>query len=312
MTGAPRVSGLAGFFAAVMAAGLLLPSGAAAQGAGSQASTLLRLAPGPKPLALGDAFVAVRDPLALEYNPAAVTAGGLSASYQALPVDASAGAAGATFDAGLATLGVSVRFINYGTIDVIEPSGTLPIGEPTGETATGGELSALVGGGMKVGAARLGVAARWLRLDIAGLSDDAFVADVGALVEATPWLSLGASAQGLGTAVEAGRSAPVLRTVRVGAAARRRLLGLDALVTVEARRRESRTGAAAGVELRGGSERFEAAFRMGYETRPDPGDVFSPLVFGAAVRLDGLTVELAYRALGPLGETRQLGVRYRF
>jgi hypothetical protein len=258
-------------------------------------------------------MTAVRGPLALEYNPAAASPGGLSASYQGLPVGASAGAAGVTLGAGeTGVIGVSLRFVDYGSIDVYEPAADLPVGVPTGATATGGELSALVGGGVVVGPARLGLAGRWLRLDVAGLVDDAFVADAGVLLEAAPWLTLGASYQGLGTDVEAGRPAPVLGTARFGAALRRSVLGLDALLAVEGRHREARTGLATGLELRGGGQRLEAAFRIGYETKPDPGDVYSALAFGGAIRLDALTVELAYRALGPLGSTRQVGLRYSF
>ncbi|MFW5947116.1 MAG: hypothetical protein ACOCUW_01375, partial [Gemmatimonadota bacterium] len=139
-------------------AGLAVAGGSAGQGAGSSASTLLRLAPGPRPAALAEAFAAVTDPLALEYNPAATTGGGLTAAYQGLPVGASAGAAAATFDAGPGALGVSLRFVDYGEIDVVEPGGDLPVGQPTGETATGGELSALVGGGLVLGPARIGLA----------------------------------------------------------------------------------------------------------------------------------------------------------
>jgi hypothetical protein len=309
MRSGARARGAAVVVAAIATGLAAMP--AAGQGAGSSASTLLRLAPGPRPLALAEAFVAVRDPLALEYNPAAVVTGGVSASYQELPVGVSAGAAAVTFPAGSAAMGVSLRFVNYGEIDVYEP-GVGPVGEPTGATATGGELSALVGGGLELGPARVGLAGRWLRLDVAGLSDDAFVADVGVLVEATHGLSLGAAVQGLGADLDAGRAAPVLRTFRAGAAMEREVAGLHTLLTVEGRHREARTGGAAGLEVRGGTDRLDAAFRVGYETRPDPGDAFSPLIFGAAVRLDGLAVELAYRALGPLGATRQLGVRYRF
>lgn len=313
--------GRAGRTAAGLIAGAVLAVGGglaaavpvAGQGAGSSASTLLRLAPGPRPLALADAFVAMRDPLALEYNPAAMSVGGLTASYQELPVDASAGATTVTFPVGPAALGVSLRFVNYGQIEVIESTGDLPVGEPTGEFATGGELSALVGGGIRVGPARLGLAGRWLHMDVAGLADDALVGDAGVLVEPFRGLTLGASIQGLGTEIRAGRSAPVLRTVRVGAAIERwygRVL--KAILTVEGRERESRLGAGAGLELRAGASRMDAALRIGYETRPDPGDAFSQLVFGGGVRLDGLSVEFAYRALGPLGATRQVGLRYRF
>ncbi|MDX1674801.1 MAG: hypothetical protein R3314_08415 [Longimicrobiales bacterium] len=295
-------------------AGLTLTAGmAAAQGAGSEASTLLRLAPGARPLALGHAFVAVRDPLALEYNPAATAVGGITAGYQDLPVGASAGSSTVTFLAGPATLGVSLRFLNYGEVAVYEPTGVGPVGTPTGLTATGGELSALVGGGVRLGPARLGLAARWLHLDVAGLADDAFVGDAGALLEPVRGLTLGVSYQGFGGDVEAGRAAPLLRTLRVGAAVER-WYGerLKAILTVEGRRREARIGGGFGLEIRGGTERLEAALRAGYEIKPDPDDAYSAFVFGGGVRLDRLTVELAYRALGPLGSTRLVGLRYRF
>ena len=298
---------------AVLTTTLAAPAPATGQGAGSSASTLLRLAPGPRPLSLGHAFVAVRDPLALEYNPAAVRAHGLTATYQELPVGATAGGTTVTFPAGSATLGLSLRFLNYGEIDVIESPTGGPVGQPTGITATGGELSALFGGGIRLGFAQLGVAGRWLHLDVAGLADDAFVADAGILVEPTAGITLGASVQGLGGDVEAGRAAQVLQTVRLGAAVERWYgRTVKAILTVEGRQREDRLGAGAGLEVRGGTERLEGAVRIGYETRPDPDDAFSELVFGGGVRLDALTVEFAYRALGPLGSTRQVGLRYRF
>lgn len=296
---------------ALVAAFGALPPGAAAQGAGSSASTLLRLAPGPRPLALAEAYVAVPDPLAIEYNPAATTPGGLAAGYQKLPVGASAGASMVTFSAGPAALGLSLRFLNYGEIEVLEPSDG-PIGTPTGLTATGGELSALLGGGVSLGPARLGLAARWLHLEVAGLSDDALVGDVGVLVEPFRGLTIGAAFQGFGQTLDAGRSAPVLRTLRVGAAVERWYgRAVKVVLSVEGRQREERLGGGAGLEVRAGGERLEGALRIGYEVRPDADDAFSPLVFGAGVRLDRLTAEFAYRALGPLGSTRVLGLRYR-
>ncbi|NIP78936.1 MAG: hypothetical protein GWM90_06945, partial [Gemmatimonadetes bacterium] len=176
----------------------------------------------------------------------------------------------------------------------------------------GGELSALLGGAVRLGRLRLGLAGRWLRLEVAGLGDDALAADAGALLDAGGGLTLGASVQSLGPDVEAGRSAPLPRTVRVGAALRPPVRGLHALITVEGRRREERNGAGAGIELGTGTEGFEAVLRLGYETRVDPGDAFAPLVFGGGIRVEGLTVDFAYRALGPLGSTRLVGLRYRF
>lgn len=295
-----------------------LAPAAAGQGAGSAATTVLRLAPGPRALALGHAMVAVDDPMALEYNPAGAwgAAPELAAAYQALPVDVSAGAAAFRVPLRLGSLpvavAVSTRFVDYGEVAVIEPDPSLPVGTPTGAVATGGELTALVGAAARVGRVRFGVAARWLRQDVAGLVDQAAAADAGVTVEAADWLAVGGSVQNLGGELEAGRPAPLPTTVRAGLRFRRRLGPVAALLAVEGRRREERTGLGIGLEVGSGGERVAAVARVGYETRPDPGDVFAPLVFGGGIRIDRVSVDLAYRALGPLGSTRQLGVGYRF
>lgn len=294
---------------------LLVPATAAAQGAGSAASTVLRIPPAPRPLALGNALVAVDDAWAFEYNPAAVAVDGLTlaAGYQTLPVGAAAGAAVIMSPVRHGfTLGASTRFVDYGHIDVIEPDPTLPIGHPTGETATGGELTALVGGLIRRGPVRIGLAARWLRLDVAGLVDDAFAMDGGVALAAAPWLELGASIQNVGEKLEAGRAAPLPRTIRAGAALRRPHGPVDGLLALEARRREGRTGVGAGLEVASGGDAIQAMARLGYESRAAAGDAYSRFVFGGGVRVERLTVDVAYRALGPLGATRQVGVSYRF
>ncbi|MFP4623250.1 MAG: hypothetical protein ACLFRX_03645, partial [Gemmatimonadota bacterium] len=268
--------------------------------------------PGPRALALGNAFVAVRDPLAAEYNPAALAGPAVAASYQALPVEAVAGAAQVVVPLGDHALGASLRFLDYGEVAVLESGGDLPVGQPTGAVAGGGELSALLAGRVRLGPLQLGVAGRWLRQDVAGLTDDVVAADVGALLGVTGWLDVGASVQHLGPELAAGRSAPLPRTVRVGAAVRTHLSGVDVLVAAEAREREERRGAGVGLEIARRWDGVEAGLRLGLETRPEPGDAFAPLVVGGGVRLGRLGVELAWRALGPLGSTRQLGLRYRF
>lgn len=286
---------------------------AAQGGAGSAATTILRVAPGPRPLALGNAYSALRAPLAIEYNPAGLSGpGSAGASYQALPVDASAGAAVLAIPFGRVTFGASLRFLDYGEVAVLEPDGTIPVGRPTGETVGGGEVSALLGAAVGVGPLRFGVAGRWLRQDVAGLRDDVAAVDAGVLLRVTSRIDIGAAVQHLGPELEAGRAAPLPRTFRLGAAVRGRLGGNDLLVTGEARQREERRGAGVGVELARAWGDAEAALRLGYETRPDPGDAFAPLVVGGGVSLGPLGVDLAWRSLGPLGATRQLGLRYRF
>jgi hypothetical protein len=309
-----RAAGAAGAVgAALVLVAAFVASPLAAQGAGSGATTILRVAPGPVPLSLGNAYSAVRGPLALEYNPAGLSGPhGFAASYQTLPADVSAGSAQLTRPYGRIDVGASLRFLDYGDIDVVERSGSTPVGQPTGETASGGEVSALVGASVAFGPLRLGGAGRWLRMEVAGLSDQAAALDLGALLAITSGLDVGVSIQHLGADVEVGRAAPLPRTVRVGAALRGAVAGVDLLLTAEAREREDRRGAGVGLEVARSWGDAEAALRLGYETRPDSGDVFSPLVIGGGVRLGPLGVQLAWRSIGPLGATRQVGLTYRF
>ncbi len=285
------------------------------QGAGSSASTVLRIPPGPRPLALGNAMAAVRDSWSLEYNPANAFAEtvALAAAYQTLPVGASAGAAVITFPVRRAfTLGISTRFVDYGEIDVLEPGSGSHVGHPSGATASGGEITSLIGGAGRWGPLAVGVAARWLRLDVAGLTDDVLAVDGGMSVMPAEGIRIGASIQNVGGEVVAGRAAPLPRAIRVGAGIERHVGPVDALVTLEGRRREARTGLGAGLEVRGGGPAVEGVVRLGYESRAAPGDGYSRLVFGGGLRIDRVGVDLAYRALGPLGATRQVGLSYRF
>ena len=310
--GAWRAAGT--LLALAAAAGSAVATPLAAQGAGSAASTVLRLAPAPRALALGGAMAAVADPFGLESNPALTGRTGgaaAAASYQALPVDVTAGAAvfGGGVPGGAAAL--SFRFVDYGDIEVVE-EGTPPVGVPTGETATGGELSALAAYAFDAGPVRLGVAGRWLRMDVAGLRDDALAADVGALIAPLDALALGVAVQNLGGDVRAGRAAPLPTTVRAGARLSGTLGPVETLLAVEGRRREARNGLGLGLEIGAGGPALRGDVRIGYESRAAAGDAYSRLVFGAGVRVERLTVDFAYRALGPLGATRQFGIALLF
>lgn len=299
----------------LLAAGLILTAApVAGQGAGSAATVVLRLAPSARGLALGGAMTAVGDGFALEFNPAAtgVAAVRAAATYQTLPVDVVAGAAAFGFDAPGGAAAVSLRFVDYGEVDVLEEDGGSNVGVPTGETATGGEVTAVAGYALVTGPLRIGLAGRWLRLDVAGLTDDAFAADLGALLTPVDWLAVGVAVQNLGQDVEAGRAAPLPTTLRVGTRLSRAMGPLQALIAVEGRRREERNGLGVGLEIGAGSPSLRADARVGYETRGAAGDAYSRLVFGGGVRVDRVAVDFAYRALGPLGATKQLGLSLLF
>lgn len=300
----------------LLATALLLAAAfpVAGQGAGSAATVVLRLVPSPRGLALGGAMSAVGDAFALEFNPAAtgLAPARAAAAYQALPVDVVAGAAAFGFGAPGGAAAFSLRFVDYGEVDVLEEGGGSNVGVPTGVTATGGEVTALGAYALVAGPLRLGLAGRWLRIDVAGLTDDAFAADLGALLTPVEWLALGIAVQNVGPDVEAGRAAPLPTTVRVGTRLSRAMGPLQALLAVEGRRREERNGLGVGLEVGAGSPSLRADARVGYETRGAAGDAYSRLVFGGGVRVDRLGVDFAYRALGPLGATKQVGLSLLF
>lgn len=297
-----------------LVAALAMAAPLAGQGAGSGSTVVLRLVPSPRGLALGAAMTAVGDAFAVEFNPAAT---GLvptraAAAYQSLPVDVVAGAAAFGFGAPGGAAAVSLRFVDYGDVDVLVEDGGSNVGVPTGETATGGEVTALAGYALVTGPLRIGVAGRWLRVDVAGLTDDAFAADVGALLTPVQWLAVGVAVQNLGPDVEAGRAAPLPTTLRVGTRLSHSVGALQGLLAVEGRRREERNGLGVGLEVGAGSPSLRADVRVGYETRGAAGDAYSRLVFGGGVRVDRVAVDFAYRALGPLGATKQLGLSLLF
>lgn len=313
----------AGRVAALLAGAMLLGAGAgpvfAQDGAGTTAGVLLELPPAPRALALGDAYAALAaDELALFYNPArlAASAGAVGLAYQRYPFDAGAGSLAAARPFGPGVLGLGMRFLDLGEIEVVEPDPTFweQRGRPTGARVGGGEI--VVGAGYGISAAervQLGVAATLIRRQIAESAETGAAFDAGAAVEL--WrrhVVLALAAQNLGAALGPGRAAPLPRTFRAAAAVRvGEGAGPRAAVTVGARARRGRTTLVSGLEAGFTLARDRLAVaRIGYDGRfRDEGEL-APLVVGGGVRVGRLAVDYAYRTLGPLGAAHQFGVSF--
>lgn len=292
----------------------------AQDGAGTEGALVLQLSAAPRPVALGDAYVALAEgPLALHYGPAGLAAGGgVDVAYQTLPTDATAGLAGMAVPLGPGVLGAGLAFVDYGDVQELLPDQGGLTGTPTGRTVGGGEVAVSLGYAVRVGVFRVGVVARSLNVDVAGLGTISNACDVGAAMTLfRERLTVAAAFQNLGPDVAAGRPAPLPTQGRLGAAWRlittpeRRLL-----VTVEARSLRSELDGSTPVTAAGGVEwamRVGGAWvaaRAGYRQKNTAGDAASAFAAGGGVRLGRWALDYAYRPMGPLGATQHLGLAY--
>lgn len=312
---APSHARIAGLLLAALASGA---RAAAAQDLGATAAAVLRVAPAPRPLALGGAYAPFADVLSVFHNPARLSAADPAAAlaYRTLPVEAGIGAAALAARLGPGTFGIGAQFLNYGEIEVVEPDPSTggEVGLPTGERVGGGELVATAAYGVRLGGRlEFGAAAKLIRLQLAEASASGAAFDIGAAVQA--WdgrVALGASVQNLGGDIGPGRDSPLPRMIRAGAAVRLEApADLQAVFVAEAVEQGGAVSPLGGIEV--GRVRPGAAVvgRLGYDGSAGEG-AREPFVAGAGILLGGLALDYAYRALGPLGATHVFGVTVRF
>lgn len=292
---------------------------AAAQEPGSTSATVLDFAPTPRALALGGAYSALTDEVSIFYNPARLAAAepAVGAAYRMLPVEAGLGVASVALRLGPGTLGGGVQFLNYGEIEVIEPDPASggDIGVPTGERVGGGELAFTAAYGVRVaGRVEVGAAAKLLRLQLAEASSVGSAFDLGVGMEV--WggrVALGTALQNLGADIGPGRASPLPRMLRAGAALRLEgPRGLRTVIVAEALEQRGAVSPLGGIEVGAiGPGASALVGRIGYDGSAGEG-ARDPIVAGAGLVLDGLTLDYAYRALGPLGAAHIFGVTLRF
>ena len=310
---------------AAAAALALAPTTLAAQ-AGASAATVLELPSSARAMALGDAYAAMAgDDAVLFYNPAGLaTLAATSASFSVQRhVAASTLAAGSlALQLGPGTLGFGVQALDYGS----EPE-VVPDPEFGGERGmeTGAQVGAQdvvlslgyatsFGVGDTGSGTGIGVAANYVRKQVAGESGGAAAVDVGVTQRITERVSLGAAIQNLGGDLTlAGASAPLPRTLRFGAALQLPAVGALALqATAEGvKPREGSVLPAAGLEATWRARNgVQVAGRVGGAGKPEDA-AGSSLSFGAGVAARTLSLDYAYRGYDTVGGgVHRVGVRW--
>lgn len=296
-----------------LAAALLAPAALRAQARGF-GPLVLQLPASARAIGFGDAYVGVREPEALFYNPA--NAGGrnaLAASAERYGAQAAAGGFAASYAFGSLGLGIGAQLADF-RVDV----GNYPALAPNGERFMGdgplaaSSMVAAIGLARAIKGIRWGVAAK-VAQDRGGTTRDGVVlADVGAGKEFGP-ASVGISVQNLGASPRLlGTSAALPTRATVGVAGGGLPVGpLDfaasAAVSV---RRGGRVSPAGGVEL--GYVPIEGvtfAGRVG--ARLPENDGAGPLTLGATFTFDRLSIDYGFEPYQGKGSGHRVGLRVR-
>lgn len=293
-----------------LAAALALALGGAEALAGETAA-FLKLAPGPRPIGLGEAFTAVADDLnALSTNPgglAALSGRELGFSHAELPADTRLDQlAYAQPFMGRGTLAGGLLRLSHGKIP-----GRDEQGRPAGEF-TASDTALQLGYGTRLdGVGAIGVNVKYLESRLAYATARGLAFDVGWHLGGRGAWSWGLALRNLGSGLRYGDRVDSLPlTAAAGAAVR---LSGSMLLTTEFRHRPSAGGFEAGI----GTEYNlmpSLALRGGYRNASgQPGAaVMGGLGLGFAVRMKKATLDYAITPQGELGQAQRLAVSTRF
>ena len=294
------------------------PAVAGAQDGGASAAVVLEQPASARAMALGGAIVAGGDADAsLFANPAALASGGLqgSASGQGWIAGARLGAVSVAFGGAGGSVGIGVRALSYGSEREIVPDTANFGGQrgmETGRTISANEIAASVGYARALGRARVGVAAGWVRQQIANVSGGTAFIDLGTTVTLGRGIVAGAAVQNLGGSLELASTASALpRLIRAGLAMPVAAGPVQLSLSGEAVQSE-----AGGAEGRGGIEAtWRAASGVTVQGRAGirGGATESTLgmaTLGGAVGTARIGADYAYQTLGALGgATHRIGIR---
>jgi hypothetical protein len=280
---------------------LLFPGVARAQ-APSVGPILLNLPAGPKPAALGNAWVSASDRDAIFYNPAQIGRGGtafdLSVTRHGNAGTATTLTSGYTAGKWSMSLGWGIRFLDFST----SPAMAYPYAPDAllvGGSADGASALVVVGGAFVYKGFRIGAAGKYATDRVTmpaavptapSISRQVFVADFG--VSRSLFRGTGAvSVQNLGgDSRQDDVTVKLPRQVLLGWSRSRTAGPLDLAVYTQATLRDGWTSAGAGLEASyGWIEGYSVALRVG--ARRTETSAEQPVAFGAAFTADRLTVE---------------------
>jgi len=280
-----------------------------AQSAGGQPFDFLFLDAGARSVAMGGAYTAIAtDANALLYNPAGL---GRVAQNEATVMHNQYFAGITQEYLGFAAAkgwGLNFNYLDFGSIEQTTLSN--PNGSGLGYAGLT-DWAASAGYGHDVGyGVSLGVAAKYITEDIAGISGHAEAADAGVLydVPLLDGLTVGAALQNMGPGVRfQGASESLPLNARFGAAYRFSLLGQDGVVSLEAdKERSDAATISAGAEV---VVLGVLPLRAGYDGKNDAG---SGLSLGTGWKFKNVSVDYAFVPFGSLGTANYISLSLRW
>jgi len=298
---------------AVIAACFLLPLEIGAQAAGF-GPIVLQLPASTRAIGFGNAYVAVRDPEAVFYNPAELgVRPGVAVSVERYGSASTAGAVASSYVFGPFGFGIGAQLLDFRTGSIAYPD-VAPNGEQLGLDLplAASSLVAATAIEMAYKGIRWGLTGKFARDQVGIRRDGVLLADLGAAKEIGP-VSVGATIQNLGAGAKIFGTSAALPTRAVLGASSAGLpwgpvdVAASAAVSV---RRGGRVAPAGGVEF--GYMPIDGVIFAGrVGGRLPEKDAESPLTLGASFTFDRLSIDYGFETYQGNGDGHGIGIRVR-
>ena len=298
----------------IVAASSLVPAVAHAQAAGF-GPIVLQLPASTRAMGFGDAYVAVREPEAVFYNPAQLgVRPGVAVSAERYGSLATAGAVASTYVFGKFGFGLGAQMLDFRSAGPAYP-GAAPNGEQllAGGAYPASSLVAAAALEMAYKGIRWGLTQKVAQDRVSFGRDGVWLTDVGAAREIGP-VTVGATVQNLGAGPKMlGTSAELPTRGTIGAAAAGVPLGalFDFAASGEVSvRRGGRVSPAGGVEF--GYVPIDGvtfAGRVGARLPEKNGE--APITLGASFTFDRVSIDYGFEPYQGEGSGHRLGMRIR-
>jgi hypothetical protein len=299
-------------FGLLCATPLLLPAAVHAQGSG-YGPVVLQLPASARAVGFGNAYVAIRDPEAVFYNPAQLgVRPGVAMSLARYHSTGAAGAVAGSFVFGPIGFGVGVQFLDFDAAAPLYPA-LAPNGEAllAGGSFPASSLVASVAAEMAYKGIRWGVAGKFAEDRASVARDGGVLADAGAAKEFGPGTA-GVVIQNLGGSPRVGGTAAALPTrITLGYAAAAPVGPFDAVASVAVSgRRGGRVSPAGGIEL-GYMPIDGVSFAGRVGGRLPEKNAESPLTLGASFTFDRISIDYGFEPYQGEGSAHRIGLRIR-
>ena len=288
-----------------------LPVMAQTHDGGSNSAEFLRIAPGARSAAMGDAFTAGSEGvLALHYNPAllgTIEKAEIEGGYQNVVLDIGQGSLAYAQPLGShAGWGLLLSYLDYGTTKKTTFAGGAAIAAQEAGTFGGSDLSVGASFGYAFSDFGIGLSVKAVSSSIDDASSNAFAADLGLSWKPSETYEFGVALKNIGKELQFDQqleSLPVL--FRAGAAVFLFDRKLRFNADVEKVRQEE-LHLMTGVEYQFGKH---LSLRAGWDGR---NDVASGITTGVGVSMKTFSLDYAFIPAGNFGSNHRFGLRYDF